>query len=440
MHDPGLIRGVCLILPILATYALWTLRKPLPRNGAAAFLATLWNVPILLALQYANQIFHWWSFSADGGVIAGMPTDFLISWSLLWGAIPTLAFPFLRLVPLAIIFFALDLSLMPLCAPVVRLNATWLIGEAAAIFCAFVPAQLLAIWTRESRNLRGRVLLQGISFAGVFFLVLPQAILDQVGHGGDALGSRPLWLTGIYLQMLGVPTIVALSAVQEFRQRGFGTAIPYDPPRRLVTTGVYAYVANPMQIATIITFFGLGSLIGDIWVAAGGAVAFAYSVGVANWNEDAEHAQRYGDAWRLYRTGVRRWRFRFRPWHPSVELAGKLAGEPPPPARLYYDRECAPYRQLAEWIKSHRPRGLTLIPAQMHPNRDLTRLTYDPADGCPEEEGVAALARALEHIHLGYAYVGWALRLPIVRQLAQTIGDAAGGGPRVARRDAQRTG
>jgi hypothetical protein len=49
--------------------------------------------------------------------------------------------------------------------------------------------------------------------------------------------------------------------------------------------------------------------------------------------------------------------------------------------------------------------------------------------------GIEALGRALEHTHLGWAAVGWFLRLPIVRPLAQLLTDASGGEPRrIARR------
>ena len=42
----------------------------------------------------------------------------------------------------------------------------------------------------------------------------------------------------------------------------------------------------------------------------------------------------------------------------------------------------------------------------------------------------AAIARALEHIHFGWALVGFALRLPIVCALAHLLADASGAAPR----------
>ncbi|GAB3171618.1 hypothetical protein GCM10027059_40130 [Myceligenerans halotolerans] len=50
-----------------------------------------------------------------------------------------------------------------------------------------------------------------------------------------------------------------------------------------------------------------------------------------------------------------------------------------------------------------------------------------------EVRGVEAVARALGYVHLGWAMVGWALALPVVRHFAQLCADAFGAGPRPAR-------
>ena len=44
--------------------------------------------------------------------------------------------------------------------------------------------------------------------------------------------------------------------------------------------------------------------------------------------------------------------------------------------------------------------------------------------------GIAALGRALEHVHLGWALVAMFVRLPGVCWLLQTVTDASGGSPR----------
>jgi len=43
-----------------------------------------------------------------------------------------------------------------------------------------------------------------------------------------------------------------------------GTPVPFNPPPKLVTTGPYAYVRNPMLTGVFILFFGLGVLFRSI--------------------------------------------------------------------------------------------------------------------------------------------------------------------------------
>ena len=74
------------------------------------------------------------------------------------------------------------------------------------------------------------------------------------------------------------------------------------------------------------------------------------------------------------------------------------------------------------------PNAPSILPAENHPSRQLTRLTYE-APGWTES-GLGAFARALEHLHLGWAWIGWTLRLPVLRQALQWLTDLAGAGPR----------
>jgi hypothetical protein len=81
-------------------------------------------------------------------------------------------------------------------------------------------------------------------------------------------------------------------------------------------------------------------------------------------------------------------------------------------------------------LELRKPVGLSVIAAELHPGGGLRRITYDPGDGSPVEEGVAAIGRGLEHIHLGFAFLGWMVRLPGICQLVQLLADASGAEPR----------
>lgn len=426
MADPALIRGLALFAPLLTASVLWAFRKPDARQCTGALLATLWNMPPLLLLNLLAARAGWWNFHAEGGSFLGMPVDLYLGWALLWGAVPALAFHQISIFWVLALMLSLDLLLMPPAAPVVQLGGSWLLGEGVGLFVCLVPAQLLARWTARDEHLFARVALQMICFGGLGLGLVPAAILEGTGGSWAPLQERPFWITGFALQLLALPSIVAVTAVQEFAERGHGSPVPYDPPRRLVTSGVYAYVANPMQCGMALLMAGWGALLGSPWVAAASGMSLAYSMGVASWDEENVLKHRFGDAWVRYRRGVRKWWPR---WRPYIEATAGLS-----PATLYVAEGCAMCAQLGRWFQAHRPTGLLIVAAEDHPSRDLLRLTYGSGGAGREEEGIAALARGLEHIHLGWAFVGWSMRLPGIRHFLQLLADALGGGPRLVKR------
>ncbi len=426
--SPALVRAASLGLPLAATGWLWAWRRPPLAARAGILLAAIWNLGTLALLHHAALAFGWWRFEAVGGLLAGQPVDLWIGWVLLWSAVPVLALPRAPIAVSALLFFWLDLLLMPRLAPVLQLGPAWLAGEAAAVVLCFLPAQLLARWTAERRNLPGRATLQVGAFGLLTLFLVPEVILQETGGSWRPLfdrlhGPGAVW-GGIGLQLVAIPALLGVHAVHEFVRRGGGTPLPYDPPCRLVASGAYAYVGNPMQLSAVLVLAGWGWLLGSPWVMAAGLVAHVYSLGLAAWDEGDDLAARFGPRWTAYRGAVRRWWPRWRPWHPS--LAG-LA----PPARLYVAAGCDPCSELGRWIAAQRPVGLVLLAAEDHPARDLTRLTYESGDGDEawEEEGIAALARGLEHLNLAWAFTGWTARLPVVRPLLQLLADASGAGP-----------
>ena len=426
MFDPILIRSLGLFLPLIAAWLLWMWREPDRRQGATALLASLWNVPTLLLLHLLALRFGWWQFNAEGGLFLGIPIDLLLGWILLWGVVPALAFR--RFPPLLVLWlmFGLDLLVMPLTEPVIQLGSNWLIGEVVGLVFCLLPAFLLARWTAEERHLIGRACLQFVIFSALTFWTLPTIILTLTGGSWAPFLSRATWINSLGLQLLVIPAVLGISALQEFVRRGNGTPLPYDPPQRLVRSGVYAYIANPMQFSMVLLLIGWGLMLESLWVSGAGLMALIYSAGLAAWDEGGDLAQRFGTDWSAYRRAVGPWWFRWQP--ASAEIPGQTR------AKLYVASECGPCSELGGWFLTHQPVGLDILAAEDHPRHDLTRLTYDPCDGCPEEVGVAALARALEHLHLGWALIGWVIRLPVIIQFIQLIVDAVGGEPRLIRR------
>ena len=411
MAEPAAIRAVAFHGPMVVVVATAAVTRPDRRRAGAALLAGLWNLTALLAVNVLAVRVGWWRFGTAGGELAGVPVDLWFGWALLWGALPAL-------VPLNVPAPAVvaglvwaDLLLMPLGAPAVVLADGWLAGEAVAVGAALVPGLVLGRLTVRRRRLPLRVALQFILFTGLTGGVAVTALHQVTGVGLHLDAGHPL--VQLALQVVFILALPALAAMGELARRGGGTPFPYDPPTRLVTTGPYAYVANPMQLSMTVTLMAAGVVLRSWPVMLMAAAGAAFAAGMAGWHESVELEERHGDQWTAYRRHVGVWRPRWRPWATG--------------AVLYVAPGCDPCQGLGRWIGLRRPVGLDIRSATDAP-RPLVRLGYLGPDG-HEASGVAAFARALEHLHLGWAALAWLLLLPGVGRFVQLVVDAVGGGP-----------
>lgn len=72
------------------------------------------------------------------------------------------------------------------------------------------------------------------------------------GNGAFA-ETRPLgWI------VIAIGGVIAGGCVFEFAWRGIGTPAPFDPPRKLVISGPYRWVRNPMYLGMGVVLLGEG--------------------------------------------------------------------------------------------------------------------------------------------------------------------------------------
>jgi protein-S-isoprenylcysteine O-methyltransferase Ste14 len=130
----------------------------------------------------------------------------------------------------------------------------------------------------------------------------------------------PLW----FAHLEGVPlapergwawVIVAIGfglsfwCAMEFAVRGRGTPAPFDPPRKLVVTGLYRWVRNPMYVGLGITLVGEAFLFREIWremVVLIGLLWTAVTVMVGK-KEEPDLRRQFGADYEAYCRHVRRW-------------------------------------------------------------------------------------------------------------------------------------
>jgi len=412
-------RAAALYVPLTAALIARVVHGRQPRQLAVSLLGVLWVMPALLAVQAMNSWAGWWSFAGDGAEFHGMPIECFVGWVLLWGLLPQLAFPRLAIGWLAAIMVAADLVMMPVCKPLVRLGPHWMLGEAFAVAVVLSPALCVARWTSNSTHLKARAALQ-VATSGLLFLYLVPEIVFALrpGAGWGPLLRADNLSRQIDIQLLLLIAVPGVSAAMEFAERGHGTPIPYDPPKRLVTSGMYRYCANPMQMSCAAVMLLWAGILQNGWLILAAAMSAIYSAGIAHWDEKEDLGRRFGNDWRAYRAEVRNWRFRWTPYHSG------------PPALIYIAASCGPCSELSSWLEARSPVGLRVIDAEELPSGSIRRMRYDPADGSCTVEGVRAMGRAMEHLTFGWAVAGALLRMPGIWQGVQLLMDASGLGPR----------
>jgi len=154
-------------------------------------------------------------------------------------------------------------------------------------------------------------------FWSFFLFVVPAALVyveRQLRAPTFALPwQRPLAASlFVAFSLLGLATGLTIAA------RGAGTPLPFDSPNRLVISGPYAYVRNPMVIAGL----GQGASVG-LWLGSWIVLAYVVTGGVL-WNflvrptEERDLAATFGDDFVDYCNRVACWKPRLRPFSPRA--------------------------------------------------------------------------------------------------------------------------
>jgi protein-S-isoprenylcysteine O-methyltransferase Ste14 len=120
-----------------------------------------------------------------------------------------------------------------------------------------------ATGSRKYRNLMTPV--GFLIFLSFLALVIALSLLsDRLFHFPKLLPVP--WNAAIYSPIIIVGAFFIFWSVFYFVKLK-GTPVPFNPPPKLVSTGPYAYVRNPMVTGVLILLFGLGFAIGSLSLA-----------------------------------------------------------------------------------------------------------------------------------------------------------------------------
>jgi protein-S-isoprenylcysteine O-methyltransferase Ste14 len=131
----------------------------------------------------------------------------------------------------------------------------------------------------------------------------------------------PRWLSGPLevihpagALIIAAGSVLAGWCVVEFACRGHGTPAPFDPPRRLVISGPYRFVRNPMYVGLAIILAGEALLTARVWFLAElGVLGLALSL-LVRLHEEPALRRAFDDDYRRYSAAVRRWVPRLQPF------------------------------------------------------------------------------------------------------------------------------
>jgi protein-S-isoprenylcysteine O-methyltransferase Ste14 len=145
---------------------------------------------------------------------------------------------------------------------------------------------------------------------------------------GTLVGWLPFWITRWRVQapLLGTPGRVVgaafivtgfASLVESFARFalvGLGTPAPIASPTRLVVSGQYRHVRNPMYVAILAMLVGQSVVFGSIQLLRYAAVVWAILHIWVLFYEEPRLSAEFGASYDAYRRNVRRWWPRLRPW------------------------------------------------------------------------------------------------------------------------------
>ncbi|WP_298971643.1 isoprenylcysteine carboxylmethyltransferase family protein [uncultured Roseobacter sp.] len=311
------LRWLLLLGPICLVLYFAFLRETEQRARIGGLFAFLYGVPLIFITHSIAIYFGWWRYGWDALMLNGIPADILIGGAILFG--PGLFFAFPRVGPLMIclpIIIGLHATLFSSLEPLVYAGPNWLIGVVFVFVTAHIPAIYLAKWTAESRHLPMRCALLAIMTGGMILAILPSLIMQAMG-GEWAMLERPIWSTVISAILLGLASVIGLSANKMLCLQGGGTPVPLDPTKLLVRSGIYAYVSNPMQLSAALCWVILGLYLQNIWVVAAAGMAWVFVQGMVRWHHRHDLLKRFPEGWPEYKENVPEWIPRWKPWVPT---------------------------------------------------------------------------------------------------------------------------
>lgn len=305
--DPVLLKSVILLLPLLATGIAFMIKLPDYFQRVGLLLALLFNIPYLFLLNALAAEVGWWVYQESSNAWRGIPIEVILGWSLFWGVFLPWTFRSVNMIFTILAALAIDVWIMPQMASLFILGDSWLIGEFIGLSLVLLPSLLIfkLTWRRERVLLRAFI--QSVIWGGWIVFLIPELALQRDGNSMLDLFDMGALRVLLFLAGMAVSMLIGYLALYEFAIKGLGTPIPFDPPQRLVTSGIYSVVANPLQISTTLMFICIMFTYQKYIMILPIISLIIYTELFVKWHHSIDIEKRFGTAWLEYRSNVRNW-------------------------------------------------------------------------------------------------------------------------------------
>ncbi len=127
-------------------------------------------------------------------------------------------------------------------------------------------------------------------------------------------------VAGLILMILGL--VLMILNIINFITIGKGTLAPWSPTKRLVITGMYRYVRNPMIIGVLIVLIGESTAILSLPILIWTLAFFIMNNIFFLVYEEPNLEKKFGEAYKNYKKNVHRWLPRVKPFKPELGNPG----------------------------------------------------------------------------------------------------------------------
>ncbi len=312
LSNPERYTGLLMLLPVFIWVTLSLRGQFSTREYAGAFLGFAWLFLSSLIINiFLLKLGNFWQFNMQYHLFYGVPMDFLIGQAIFLSAMIVLP---LHRIALAGKLLIATILLYTLYALFVSFKPLWWAGLGILFLFSVLPSLVLAKWTKDDEHLYLRSMLQYPIWICVLLWLFPSIIFEATEHSWSFFLNRAWWQNCLYVVPLILPGVILFSALKQFAIEGDGTAFPYDPPKKLVYKGIYAYLSNPMQVGICLMMAWWGVLTHSLYISISSILGLILFITFKDICNGSCSLVGNSPEWFEYQQNVPKWIPRRTPW------------------------------------------------------------------------------------------------------------------------------